>query len=161
MNKHFQNEPELVFDKAIDKVTNEPEKGIEPSQQWSIRIPRIDVLAEVSEGSTLAVLKNYVGHIKGTGVNNSNICLAAHTNTANYSSGNFYFDKLNQLEKGDEVIYTYSNLSKKFCVNEIKIIEETDLTILASSNSTKLTLITCIKGKYHQRLCVICEEKNT
>lgn len=126
--------------------------------EWQIEIRKIDVSAEISEGTDNNTLKNYVGHIEGTGISNSNICLAGHNNTGNYTSGNFYFDRLDELVKGDEIIYTYSNISKTFIVDEIKEVDETDLSVLEESNSTKLTLITCIKGKYHKRLCVVCKE---
>lgn len=136
----------------------EDEKKDESEFEWQIEIRKIDVSAEISEGTDNNTLKNYVGHIEGTGISNSNICLAGHNNTGNYTSGNFYFDRLDELVKGDEIIYTYSNISKTFIVDEIKEVDETDLSVLEKSNSTKLTLITCIKGKYHKRLCVVCKE---
>lgn len=150
-NKEVDTTRKIIF-------TGKDEKKDESEFSWEINIPKINMVAKISEGTDNNTLKNYVGHIEGTGLSKSNICLAAHNNTGNYTSGDFYFDRIDELVKLDEVIYTYSNISKKFIVEEIKEVDETDLSVLEESNSTKLTLITCIKGKYHKRLCVVCKE---
>ncbi|MDO5556338.1 MAG: hypothetical protein Q4G09_07030 [Clostridia bacterium] len=54
--------------------------------------------------------------------------------------------KIKYITKHEEKIYT---------INEIKEIEETDLSILNSTNDNKITLITCIANQKTKRLCVI------
>lgn len=124
---------------------------------WSIIIPKIELNAPISEGSDNKTLSKFVGHIENTGISSSNICLCGHTNTANYTNGNFYFNKLTELEVGDEIYYNYLSKIDKFKVEKILIVDENDLSVLSASNDTKLTLITCVKGQYYKRLCVICK----
>lgn len=124
---------------------------------WSIEIPKINLLAEISEGSDNKTLSKYVGHIINTGITSSNICLCGHTNTGNYTYGNFYFDKLKDLSIGDYIYYNYLSQIKKFIVREKKIVDENDISVLSPSEDTKLTLITCVKGQYYKRLCVSCD----
>ena len=44
--------------------------------------------------------------------------------------------------------------TREYKINSIKTIFETDLTILENTNENKITMITCIKNKRNQRLCV-------
>ncbi|MBO5348541.1 MAG: sortase [Clostridia bacterium] len=89
---------------------------------------------------------------------NGNICLAGHNNTANYESGNFYFDRIDELEIGDKIYYRINNQDFKFQVKEMKEVNEKDLSILDNTDTTELTLITCIQGKHSSRLIVIAEQ---
>lgn len=125
---------------------------------WQINIPKLDnLVCPIKDGTDNVTLRSFVGHIKETSFNKGNICLAAHTNTANYK-GNFYFNDLNKLEIGDIVFYKYyNNYDRKFIVSEIKEVDENDVSVLDDSNEEKLTLITCIKGKHNKRLIVVCQ----
>ena len=91
---------------------------------------------------------------------NGNICLAAHNNTGNYTSGNFFFDRIDELELDDYIFYTYDKNTITFKVKEIKEVDQTNLSCLENTTDTKLTLITCIKGKHEKRLVVIGEKCN-
>lgn len=44
-----------------------------------------------------------------------------------------------------------------FYVSKFKEVDETDLSVLERTDNTKLTLITCIKGKYSKRYIVECD----
>lgn len=124
---------------------------------WQVNIPKLDnLVCPVNNGTTSSVLRTYVGHLEGTGINKNNICLAGHTNTANYK-GVFYFNDLNKLEIGDVVYYKYYTYEQKFVVSEIKEVNETDLSVLDKTDDTRLTLITCITGKHEKRLVVVCD----
>lgn len=89
---------------------------------------------------------------------NGNICLAGHNNTANYESGNFYFDRIDELEIGDKIYYRINNQDYIFKVEDKKIVSENDLSVLDKSEENKLTLITCIEGQRRNRLVIICTE---
>ena len=61
--------------------------------------------------------------------------------------------------KGDKIIYETKYTTKTFIVNEIKEIQETDLSVLNPSENNIITLITCVKNKSNLRLCVIGVEE--
>lgn len=148
---------ETVNVKTIEQNNNEIDT-IEIKYDWQIAIPKLDhLIAPIKEGSDTITLSKYVGHIEGTALQNGNIALAGHNNTRNYQSGNFYFDKLDELDIGDKVYYTYNNTTYSFKVKEIKEVNEKDLSVLEESEASQLTLVTCIQGKYRYRLIVICD----
>ncbi|MBO5004155.1 MAG: sortase [Clostridia bacterium] len=148
---------ETVDIKTIEQNNNEIDT-IEIKYDWQIAIPKLDnLIAPIREGSDTITLSKYVGHIEGTALQNGNIALAGHNNTRNYQSGNFYFDKLDELDIGDKVYYTYYNTTYSFKVREIKEVNEKELSVLEESEASQLTLVTCIQGKYRYRLIVICD----
>ena len=85
-----------------------------------------------------------------------NVGLAAHNRGNKYS----YFARINELDNGDEIKYQTQYGQRTYVVNSKKEILETDWNPLKSTKENKLTLITCIKNKVNQRLCVEAVEKN-
>ena len=65
-----------------------------------------------------------------------------------------YFERLKELEIGDIIIYKTENGSKKYKVDVITIIEDTDWSYLEKTKDNKITLITCVENKPKERRCV-------
>lgn len=123
---------------------------IENDKKWKLEIPKINLYANISEGTDNNVLQNYIGHFRQTSKWNGNIGLAAH----NRGYKNNYFKELKQLEYGDKINYFYNYKEKHFKVEKKKIILNTDWSSLSRKDDNKLTLITCIENKPQYRLCV-------
>ena len=121
----------------------------------TLTIEKIGLNGKVKEGSTSSVLENYIGHIEETSKYDGNVGLAAHNRGNQYS----YFSRINELENGDEIKYQTQYGQRIYVVNSKKEILETDWNPLRSTKENKLTLITCIKNKVNQRLCVEAVEK--
>ena len=119
-------------------------------------INKINMQGEIKEGSSPQVLQEYIGHIEDTAVYDGNVGLAAH-NRGNSPS---YFARINELEIGDEIIYQNKYGERKYKVNQKKDILETDWSMLQETKENKLTLITCIKNRVNQRLCVQAVESD-
>ena len=62
------------------------------------------------------------------------------------------------MEPGDEIKYQTQYGQRIYKVDYKKEILETDWEPLKSSDINKLTLITCIKNKVNQRLCLQATE---
>lgn len=122
----------------------------------TLTIEKIGLNGKVKEGSTSSVLENYIGHIEETSKYDGNVGLAAHNRGNKYS----YFARINELDNGDEIKYQTQYGQRTYVVNSKKEILETDWNPLKSAKENKLTLITCIKNKVNQRLCVEAVEKN-
>lgn len=84
-----------------------------------------------------------------------NICLASH-NRGSYAH---YFEKINALEIGDEIIYQTKLGTRVYVVSQINKISEEDLSVLDETNENTITLITCVKLDKSLRLCVKGIEK--
>ena len=140
----------VTTDSNYENITYEKEEKLENDLIGILKIEKIGLKATVKEGSNSKILKDYIGHTEGTSLYDGNICLAAHNRGNKYS----YFARLNELKNGDIVKYTTNFYTREYKINSIKTIFETDLTILENTNENKITMITCIKNKRNQRLCV-------
>ena len=64
---------EIPKDEIIEYTLND-----EIEDNWYIEIPKINLVAPISEGTTQEVMNKYVGHFENTNVWEGNIGLAAH-----------------------------------------------------------------------------------
>lgn len=118
-----------------------------------IHIENIDFEGLVYEGTSLSTLSKGVGHFENSPYLNGNVCLAAH-NT------NKFWAKLHTLHAGDKIIYQSFLGTKEYYVVNVTEIPENNWSLLENTNDNFLTLITCIKGKKNERLCVQALECN-
>lgn len=160
--KHFKykekidNIIEYYSDENIqDRLDNEAIKSTDDLMQQIdgeyvigvIKIDKIGFSGLVYKGTSLDTLSKGVGHFDSSPYLNGNVCLAAH-NTSKY------WAKLHTLKKGDKIIYTSFLGTKEYSVTDMLQISETDWTKLSNTTENMLTLLTCVKGKPTQRLCV-------
>lgn len=164
--KHFSNKRkvdsvcEIYSDnnvqERIDTCTNNDDLKLKIDGETVIGVIKIDKIGFeglIYEGTTLKTLDKGVGHFDNSSYLNGNVCLAAH-NSSNY------WAKLYTLENGDKITYTSFLGTKEYKVNNITQISATNWSKLEKSNENILTLLTCVRKKPDQRLCVqALEEK--
>lgn len=139
----------------VEKEVTEDD-GFEEDLIGSLKIEKINLNGTVKEGSTNEILRDYIGHIEETAKYDGNVGLAAHNRGNKYS----YFARINELEPGDEIVYTTKYGERKYIVDTKKEILETDWSNLEGTSDNRLTLITCIKNKVNQRLCIQAVQEN-
>ncbi len=107
-----------------------------------IEIPSVGVSAIVEEGESDATLSESVGHLTGTALpgERGNVALAAHRDT--------YFRDLADIQKGDEVYFTTATAIFKYRVEDVRIVDPSDVSVLSPSTDSRLTLITCYPFHY-------------
>jgi sortase A len=110
---------------------------------WQLEIPRLNLIAPISNGTTEKVMNKYVGHFENTSKLNGNIGLAAHNRGYPVN----YFKNIKNLRNGDEIVYKYNNETKKYIINKAVIITETDWSYLEPTKDNRITLITCVENK--------------
>ena len=145
---------EIAQENVIQEDTNEEEK--ETKENWYLEIPKINLKAPISEGTTSEVMDDYIGHFEETSKDLGNIGLAAH----NRGYKNNYFRDLKQLQENDEIYYTYNGKTRKYVVTKSIIIKDTDWTYLEETQENTITLITCVENQPEYRRCIQGEEKN-
>ena len=118
-------------------------------------IPRIEVEAPVKDGTSPDVLREAIGHFSSSSYWNGNVCLASH-NRGTYAH---YFEKINELNIGDEITYQTQMGTRIFKVESINVIDESDISVLKNTKNNYLTLITCVKNQPESRLCLKAIEK--
>lgn len=151
-----QNTTEQLNDVEGTEQEVTEDDGYDEELIGTLKIEKINLTGTVKEGSTNEILRDYIGHIEETAKYDGNVGLAAHNRGNQYS----YFARINELEPGDEIIYSTQYGERKYIVNLKKEILETDWSQLEGTKDNRLTLITCIKNKVNQRLCVQAVQEN-
>lgn len=123
---------------------------------WQINIPKIELSADISNGTDKETLNKYVGHFIETPIEEGNIALAGHNRGYDVN----YFSRLKELREGDEIIYIHNEINRIYEVTKNKIIKDTDIDVLENIEENILTLITCVENEPNYRRCVQAEEKN-
>ena len=123
--------------------------------EWYIQIDKISLKAPIEEGTTQSIMENYVGHFEETSTDLGNVGLAAH----NRGYKNNYFSRIKELQEGDEIIYKYKNIEKRYKVTKQEIIKNTDWSNLEETEENTITLITCVENEPEYRRCIQGIEK--
>ncbi len=117
---------------------------------WEISIPKINLTAQISNGTTKEVMDKYVGHFDISDIWDGNVALAAHNRGYKVN----YFQNIKTLEKGDLIIYKTKYGTRKYKVEIIQIVKDTNWTYLETTKDNRITLITCVENKPEQRRCI-------
>ncbi len=114
----------------------------QPTAIGIINIPKIDLRAPIAEGADLDTLRFAIGHMENTTAIGEigNAVVAGHRS---HSFG-VYFNRLDEMAVGDEIVVETGGKTITYVVYETKIVEPDDVSVLKSSSKYKvLTLITC------------------
>lgn len=128
-------------------VVKETDENI---NEWKLEIPKIDLSANISEGTSKETLNEYIGHFEESSKIYGNVCLAGHNRGYKVN----YFARLKELEIGDKIYYTYNYNKKVYIVTSKTIIKDTDWKMLENTKDNRITLITCVENEPQYRRCV-------
>lgn len=140
VQERLENDENKISDDLLLQIDGETVIGV-------IKIDKIGFEGLIYEGTSLDTLAKGVGHFESTSFFDGNVGLAAHNSDK-------YWAKLYTLEVGDEITYVSFLGTRNYKVSSIEKISETDWSKLSNTNSNILTLLTCVKDKPAQRLCV-------
>ena len=154
-NKDLASAQDIQTDVEFENITYDKAEDIwDDSVLGIITIDKIGLNATVKEGTSSEILLDYIGHIEETATYDGNIGLAGH----NRGCENSYFARISELENGDIITYKTKFYEKQYKVDNIKVILDTDWSLLENTTENKITLITCVANKEKQRLCVQATE---
>lgn len=124
----------------VDAYVPPPAPTPAPSHPRQVEIMKIGVNAPIFQGHEPEQLKKGVGHSIGTGLAGQagNMVLSAHNDI--YGE---IFKNLDQLEFGDEVVVSTGQASYTYVVNFIDVVEPTAVEVMAPTDHSSLTLISC------------------
>lgn len=118
--------------------------------EWKLEIPKINLTANISDGTDEKTMNKYIGHFSETNRVNGNVGLAAHNRGYPVN----YFKNLKDLQIGDKLYYSYLGKEREYIIDKIRIIKDTNWDPLKNTNENRITLITCIANEPEYRLCV-------
>lgn len=123
----------------------------------TLTIPSINLIkAPIKEGTELSILAEAIGHFTSTGITSGNVGLASHNRGSNAN----YFANIHKLKKGDEIYFEGLYKKRKYLVETVTKIDETDWSYLQETQDNRITLITCVKNEPSKRYCVQAVECN-
>jgi len=155
-NGNIENNNIVVNSESAGSTIDNEATDYEPDNLiGTLQIPKINVDAEIMEGTTDEVLASYIGHFENTSIWDGNVALASHNRGNNVVH---YFQDINQLVEGDEIIYTTKVGERRYQVFSTKEISSTDWSITEESTENIITLMTCITGEPDLRYCVQARE---
>jgi sortase A len=107
-----------------------------------VAIPRVGVSAIVREGDDTRILRRAVGHIPGTALPGAtgNAALAGHRDT--------FFRGLRNIRSGDEIVLTTPAGDLHYVVRTTRVVDPTEVSVLAPTPRPVLTLVTCYPFNY-------------
>ncbi len=110
-------------------------------ENFVVEIAELDIKAPVLEGTENEILSKAAGHFTGTGEpGRGNYCIAAHSSTI-YKE---YFNHLKYAQNGMEIIlYDKEKHSFSYSIQEIFIVEPSEVWVLEDFGDDRITLITC------------------
>lgn len=151
----YQSNPESSD--AADKAASEPDAALK-RVIGVMYIPRIDLQVAVVDGVDVQSLKRAVGHFKDTAMpgQNGNCAISGHRSY----TYNQFFNRLDEVEPGDEITIQTKTGSYKYEAFQKKITEPDDISVLKNTSMPTLTLITCHPERSSaQRLVITCKLK--
>jgi len=133
-------QPEDVMAEEVKEGVSITKDGIEIIGRIKIPIINVDLL--LVEGVNKKALKLGAGHMERTALPGEigNCVIAGHRN---YTFDQI-FNRLNEVKLGDEIILEKGKKSYIYKVNDIKIVEPEDVSVLRQiADKKEITLITC------------------
>jgi sortase A len=123
-----------------ESITPIPISTSAPAQATRIQIPALNVDAIVVHGTEWEQLKLGVGHVvqSANPGERGNLVLAAHNDV--YGE---LFRYLDRLKPGDEVIVYAGQQRYRYVIASSRIIEPTQVEVMASTSTPTVTLISC------------------
>lgn len=117
-----------------------------PSEEISgaigiMKIPKIDLKVAIGDGIDDKTLKYAVGRFPGAAMpgEKGNFSVAGHRSYT-YSE---YFNRLDELDKGDEIIVKTKKGEYTYKVTEKKVVEPSEVSVLDKTKDATITLVTC------------------
>ncbi len=142
---------------AIDRSSAES-ADVQPIPEGTVAkliISKIELDAYVMPGTAPEMINKGPGHYEETPLpgEKGNCAIAGHRTMYGHP-----FRRLDELEAGDEIVIYTPDRKSVYRTVEKKIVEPTDLSVIAPNEASRLTLTTCNPvGSARQRLVIVAE----
>jgi sortase A len=116
----------------------QPKPAIKPGDVLGrMDVPRLGLSVAVLQGTGSRTLRLGTGHIEGTPFPGEagNSGIAGHRDT--------FFRRLKDIRKNDEIQFQTATGLSRYAVDWVKVVSPDDLSVLAPSSESALTLVTC------------------
>jgi sortase A len=129
-------ENQIQFERQPHEM--QPKPAIKPGDVLGrLDIPRLDLSVAVLQGTSSRILREGAGHIEDTALpgQGGNSGIAGHRDT--------FFRGLKDIRKNDEIQFQSTTGLLRYQVDWVKVVAPDDLSVLAPTSESALTLVTC------------------
>ena len=114
----------------------------EGSSLGRLEVPRLNISVMVVEGVTERDLRLAAGHIPGTALpeQEGNVGIAGHRDT--------FFRELRNIQQHDTITFATRTGVFRYAVESLTVVEPSATEVLAGTNASELTLVTCFPFSY-------------
>lgn len=117
----------------------------------TLTVERLNQTIRIYEGETMRNMDFGAGRFRFSGLHSGNIGLIGH----NRGRTNGFFSFVRHLQYGDILTIKTAQGERRYIVEVMYIIDETDFTPLMDFGDNRLTLITCVEYRPNQRRVVM------
>ncbi|WP_202081056.1 class D sortase [Caldalkalibacillus salinus] len=128
-------------DTASDDIQDHRKLVNENQVLGQLEIPKIDLDVMVKPGVEEAVLDHALGWMTSTSFpgEKGNVAIAGHRS---HTYGQF-FHRLGEIEEGDQITLNTHFATFTYEVDDILVVDPTDVSVIAPTDKETITLITC------------------
>lgn len=116
---------------------------------WNIEFPTLNIKGSIKEGWDNDTINNAIGHMKSNKKIDELVVLKSLINEENK-----YFEKIDELKIGDQIIYQYNDKINKYIIVENKIVAN-EKERIKQANNEQIMLLTNVKDLPKVSRCVI------
>ena len=123
-----------------------------PEQARRLEIPALSGDYPIVQGDDWEQLKKGIGQYAGSGRPGQagNVVLSGHNDI--YGEPFRYLDR---LQPGDEIVISTERQSYTYIVSEVRVVEPTDVWVMAPTEAAQVTLISCYPYRVNTRRIVV------
>ena len=123
-----------------------------PEQARRLEIPTLSGDYPIVQGDDWEQLKKGIGQYVGSGRpgQKGNVVLSGHNDI--YGEPFRYLDR---LQVGDEIIVSSERQEHTYIVSEVRVVEPTDVWVMAPTDDARLTLISCYPYRVNTKRIVV------
>jgi len=119
----------------------------------TLRVERLNRTVRVFEGTAMSNMDIGAGRFTFSGLHSGNVALAGHNR-----GSNGFFSFVRQLRVGDILTFETSQGLRRYAVQSVFTVHETDFSALAYFGDNRLTLVTCVEYVRNQRRIAVAVE---
>lgn len=123
-----------------------------PEQARRLEIPALSGDYPIVQGDDWEQLKKGIGQYAGSGQpgRTGNVVLSGHNDI--YGEPFRYLDR---LQVGDEIVVSSERQAYTYVVSEVRVVEPTDVWVMAPTDDARLTLISCYPYRVNTKRIVV------
>jgi sortase A len=133
-----------VFQATASRNLEHPAAHPKPGQPviGRLEVPRLHLAVMILDHDDPASLRLGAGHIPGTAWPGQagNLAIAGHRDT--------FFRPLRNIRIGDSIVISTPSRAYRYRVESTEVVAPSDVAVLAATNQTVLTLVTCYPFSY-------------